>query len=209
MPEILPPKSELSAAKKQEKQKCEAIIENGWQTVLAVGLALLQIRENDLYKDEYDTFDEYCREKWAFTKAHANRMIGAGKVAQILTPTGAKCQFRESQLRPLVPLLAWGEGDNKVDEKMVAEKIKAALQKAETFSENGQVTAKHVQKAVVEFLPPDNGKHKKPRAKQPKAQNNGLELFDLLDKAETAAKDDDMTAVIKILAKLRKGLAEY
>lgn len=207
-PEKLPPLSKLSPAKWKEKQDCETIIENGWQTVLAVGLALLQIRDNELYKDEYATFEDYCGEKWTFTKTHANRMIGAGKVAQILTPIGAKCKYKESQLRPLVPIVVWGH-DKMVDENIVAEKIKAAWQKAETLAENGQVTAKHVQKGVLEFLPPDHDKSQPPQAKQPKAKNDGLELFELLDKAETAAKADDMTAVIKILAKLRKGLAEY
>jgi hypothetical protein len=43
---------------------CEIVIESGWQTFVQVGLALAQIRDGRLYKEEYHTFQAYCRLKW-------------------------------------------------------------------------------------------------------------------------------------------------
>jgi hypothetical protein len=204
------PRPQPSPEKLQELAACEVIIENGWQTVLEVGLALAQIRDGGLYfLDSYESFENYCRDKWSYSKTHANRMIGAGKVAKILTPIGAKCQFKESQLRPLTALVVSDQDDKLIDEQLQAEKVKAAWKKAETLAKTGQVTAKHVKQAVVEFLPPDDGKRKKRQTNKSKAKTHGLDLFDLLDEADAAAKDADMPAVIKILAKLRNGLAEH
>jgi hypothetical protein len=56
------------------------------------------------YRASYRTFEDYCREHWQFSKAHANRMIdAAAEVTNNLTPMGV-IPTNERQLRPLAGL---------------------------------------------------------------------------------------------------------
>ena len=83
--------------------RCEAIIERGLKTFIEVGTALLEIRDNRLYRDTHKTFEAYCRERWGWSHRHANRMIEASEVANNLGPIGPK-PTAESQVRPLARL---------------------------------------------------------------------------------------------------------
>jgi hypothetical protein len=70
-----------------------------------VGTALRIIKEEKLYKETlgFKNFEEYCKERWGFSKTHANRFIASARVTENLTPIGVK-PTSESQTRPLVPL---------------------------------------------------------------------------------------------------------
>ena len=71
----------------------EGIIETGMQTFIEVGEALLEIRNDRLYREQgFATFESYCRERWQWSKSHVNRQIQAAQVVQNLTPIGAKPQ---------------------------------------------------------------------------------------------------------------------
>jgi len=84
-------------------QDCEAVIKAGLATFVDVGNALLQIRDGRLYRDQFDTFEEYCRERWGFNRAHAYRMIEASEVVGVLSPMGDTPR-NERQARALAPL---------------------------------------------------------------------------------------------------------
>jgi hypothetical protein len=86
-----------------ELKRCEAIIERNLKTFINVGNALLNIRDNRLYRDTHKTFETYCRERWGWSKTHANRLVEAASVTQNLTPTGV-IPTNERQLRPLANL---------------------------------------------------------------------------------------------------------
>lgn len=82
----------------------EAVIESGIETFVEVGNALLEIRDNPLYREQgYSSFEAYCRARWHWSKTHANRQIDAARVVQNLTPIGVKPQ-NEAQARELAPL---------------------------------------------------------------------------------------------------------
>jgi hypothetical protein len=83
--------------------ECETAIERGLATFVEVGQALLRIRDERLYRSSHKTFEEYCRERWGWSKTHANRQIEAAGVAQNLTPIGVKPE-NEAQARVLAPL---------------------------------------------------------------------------------------------------------
>jgi hypothetical protein len=61
--------------------RCEKVIERGQQTFLDVGNALLMIREQALYRSDYDTFDDYCLRRWGFSSSRARQFIAAAKTA--------------------------------------------------------------------------------------------------------------------------------
>jgi hypothetical protein len=84
----------------------ERIIEEGLRTFTDVGSALLQIRDGKLYKPQYSSFEEYCRERWDMEHSHAYRLMDSAKVMANLktSPIGEVLPTSESQTRPLASL---------------------------------------------------------------------------------------------------------
>ena len=68
-----------------------------------VGNALLEIRDSRLYRQQFPTFEAYCKERWGMNRRYANRIIEAAGVVESLGPIGPKPQT-ESQTRPLTRL---------------------------------------------------------------------------------------------------------
>jgi phage N-6-adenine-methyltransferase len=87
-----------------ELLECERVIERGLNTFVEVGAALLKIRDSRLYKNNYDTFEDYCRERWGMYRDKADRYIAAAKLVENLTPIGVTLPTNEAQARPLVGL---------------------------------------------------------------------------------------------------------
>ena len=81
----------------------EIIIGRGLQSFFEVGQALATIRDNNLYKAEYKTFENYCRLRWQLTPQHAGRQIKAAEIVKIIEPIGS-IPIAESQVRPLFDL---------------------------------------------------------------------------------------------------------
>ncbi len=63
-------------------EQCECIIARGHQTFIAVGQALLEIRDRRLYRETHATFEAYCRERWGFKRVQAHNYISAAKVVE-------------------------------------------------------------------------------------------------------------------------------
>ena len=51
------------------------------------------------YRSDYETFADYCQERWGFKRAHAYRLISAAKVTE-MSPMGDKITT-ERQAREL------------------------------------------------------------------------------------------------------------
>lgn len=129
---------EFAAAEHVRLMELETEIENGLRTFVDVGNALLEIRDGRLYRQTFGTFEDYCRERWGFTRMHASRLIGAAEVVanvtdrlQIAPPSNIE------QTRPLTAL----EPDQQ----------RAAWQRAVETAPNGKVTAAHVESIAREY----------------------------------------------------------
>lgn len=73
-PEQVEPPSRLA--------ELEAIIErHDKPSFIAIAEALLEIRDNELYKERYGTFEEYYQLRWGFKKSYAYSLMDAGKEA--------------------------------------------------------------------------------------------------------------------------------
>lgn len=99
----LAPNSRLTATESSRLAECEAVIKRGLDTFYAVGSALSEIRESRLYRKGYDTFEDYCQERWGMTRRHVNRLIESSEVVDNLGPIGP-IPSTESQTRELSPL---------------------------------------------------------------------------------------------------------
>lgn len=70
----------LSLTEHSALEAYEGIITEGLHTFVAVGHALLAIREQRLYRAEYATFEDYCRERWALERRRAYQLMDAATV---------------------------------------------------------------------------------------------------------------------------------
>ena len=126
----------ISGAEAERLIGLETVIERGLHTFVDVGTALLEIRDSRLYRTAFDTFEDYCRERWEMTRNYANKMISAAEVAGNLGTIVPILPATESQARPLARL--------EPDEQRIV------WQQAVDTAPNGKVTAAHVQSVVDE-----------------------------------------------------------
>ena len=75
----------------------EMVIERGIKTFAEVGNALLKIRDGRLYRAEFGTFEDYCRERWGFRRQRANELITAALVVDEISSTGTPAPSNEAQ----------------------------------------------------------------------------------------------------------------
>ncbi len=87
-----------------ELQACEAVIRRGFQTFYDVGKAFARIRDARLYRDKFDTFEAYCREKWQYGRDYADRLIAAAEIVTHLQTIDCPLPERETHVRPLIGL---------------------------------------------------------------------------------------------------------
>lgn len=71
----------LTTNEQQRLHALEQVVRRGINVYRDVGDALLQIRDQRLYRAKFSTFERYCAEQWGLSKRHANRVIEAAGVA--------------------------------------------------------------------------------------------------------------------------------
>jgi hypothetical protein len=126
----------LSVEEQNELERCEVVIKQGLETFIEVGKALMIIRDKRLYRKEYGTFENYCKDKWGVSRIHAHRLVESAEVISNLLPVGNILPDSERQARPLT-------------------KIEPELQPIiwnEVVQENETITAQKVEQAVGKYL---------------------------------------------------------
>jgi hypothetical protein len=121
--------------------KLERIIQKGKDTFVEVGNSLGEIRDSKMYRATFKTFNEYCKERWGFSRQNAYEMIVAAEVSHNLSGTPDKTNITAiCQARPLA--------------KLPTEQQPAAWVKAQDIAkkEGGPVAARHVEAAVAEVI---------------------------------------------------------
>lgn len=119
---------------------CERTINAGLKVFYEVGRALLTISDLRLYRTSYATFEQYCKEKWHFSRQHAYRQINAWESYQIVAPSGVT-PTSERQLRAL--------GRLRPEQRPEAWKMASN----EAVANGTEVTNQHVENAVQRLLP--------------------------------------------------------
>ncbi|UYM03442.1 hypothetical protein [Solicola gregarius] len=88
--ESAPDESSVKALTPDERDdltRAEETIERGLTTFVEVGAALARVRDQRLYRDEYGTFDEYCRKRWGLSKGHASDFIARARETVAIATT--------------------------------------------------------------------------------------------------------------------------
>jgi len=127
----------LSRQEQQELAALESTIQRNLSSFYEMGIALMTIRDKRLYRDGFDTFEHYCRERWQFTRMRASQLIAASGVVENVNNCLQK-PTTESQVRPLT--------------KLEPEQQKEVWEKAVQTAPDGKITARHVQKIVNEAM---------------------------------------------------------
>lgn len=129
----------LSVVEQSELQKCEAVIERGLKTFIDVGTALMEIRDERLYREHHGTFEDYCRERWGLSRPRAYQLIDAAGVVGNLSTIVDK-PANEAQVRPLASL--------------PADLQPVVWERAVETAPNGKVTAAHVAETAKKMAEP-------------------------------------------------------
>jgi len=116
----------------------EATIEKNLKSFYEVGFALMQIRDNKLYRETHGTFEEYCKEKWNFNSSRARQLISAAEVTDNIKSVTKVTVLKERQLRALV-------GVKDPDQQ------REVMQRAIETAPEGKVTARHIEETVKEI----------------------------------------------------------
>lgn len=132
-----PEEGNLTAGENETLKECEDIITKGVATFFETGRALLIIQKGKLYRDDYDTFEEYLAERWGIARSTSYAQIEAAKVMETLSSNGGQKVLPENerQVRPLTLL------------KTSADQITAwerACELADGGAASGEVVAKVV-----------------------------------------------------------------
>jgi hypothetical protein len=113
----------------------EATIEKNLKSFYEVGFALMQIRDNKLYRENYITFEHYCKEKWRMSRPRAYQLIAAAEVQDDLS---TNVDISEGQARPLAKLKD-------------PEERREVYERAIETAPEGKVTARHIEETVKEI----------------------------------------------------------
>jgi hypothetical protein len=146
----------LSEAEEQQLGVCEGAIQTGCRSVVEMGLALAEIRDGRLYRNNFSSFEEYCQRRWEFKRGKAHYLISAARICRRIAEIPSLAQpDRESQLRPLLAVSL--------------EDAELAWQYAAQFSSGRPITARMVKRAVKNLhLPLVNVRPAPPPGRQSK-----------------------------------------
>lgn len=128
-------KNQLTKDQRNRRDECIRTVKEGLKTALDVAAALMELRDDKLYLDTNETFEEFCQIVLGIERAHAYRLIGAAEVKESLPKRIADKITNERQARALVS----------VPEEHRVEVIKKA-------AENGPVTEGTIRAAAEVVL---------------------------------------------------------
>jgi hypothetical protein len=99
VPDVIP----LSSSEKRRKQELERVVEAGLQTFIEVAQALRSLRNERLYRQTHESFENYCRDRFGLGRVAIDQTIRAGSVAQTLIESGCVLppNVTEAVIRPL------------------------------------------------------------------------------------------------------------
>lgn len=135
--------TKLSPGERERLAEYVAVVDKSMDSFLAVGAALIGIREGRLYREAHPTFEAFCRNKWSMSRPRAYQLIASTKMVNRLSAdlsTTVDTPTSERQVRPLTALPAAQQA--------------AAWQESVETAPGGRPTAAHVQAVVDKIKTP-------------------------------------------------------
>lgn len=126
----------LTLSEVQRLGELEQVVETGLTVFVNVGNALLEIRDSRLYRQQFATFEAYCRERWGLKERRAYQLLDAAEVVKNLActmvqPTTERQARPLTRLEPEVQREVWQDivatiAPDQITAKIVEEQAKAA-----------------------------------------------------------------------------------
>ena len=140
------PSDKLTSDERATFEKLEEEIDDALFSFVDIGLPLGVIRDQRLYRQHNANFDEYCLDRWGFSRQRASQLIKAARLAEHLSTLVYSEPTNEYQVRPLIGL----PSEDAVKAWKLAEKLSGSqpitgrlVEKAiETIRGDGGITAK-------------------------------------------------------------------
>lgn len=134
----------LSTSERKEWRKSLKTIEKGWKTFVEVGLALRAIRQSRLYREDYESWDAFCRDVVGLSKTEANRQINDVEVVESLqTPNGV---MKAGDVLPLPANRAQVRALSELKDANARRQVWAKVQKV---ADDAPITARVIADAVA------------------------------------------------------------
>lgn len=110
----------------------ETIIERGLATFIEVGTALREIHNLKLYQKDYDTFENYCVQRWGFSRSVGYDYLAAANVAENVGSTLQKdlTLTKAVALAPLTPESQKAFCENEPVKEMSVRELQSRIKKA-------------------------------------------------------------------------------
>jgi site-specific DNA-methyltransferase (adenine-specific) len=162
----------LSTQERKRLAELEQVVEEDLGRFVAVGRALLEIRDQRLYRETHARFRDYLEERWSISRSRGYQLIDAAKVSELVS-TMVDTPPNERQTRELVPLLredeqvlvtVWRElkttyGDNlttasvrdAVDRYVIAERSRLATARSDALRAERQAEDAATGNGIVTF----------------------------------------------------------
>jgi hypothetical protein len=178
---------DFSSDEKVMLEAAEKIIATGLKTFLQVGEALALVRDQRLYRQSHDTFEDYCHSRWNITDRRARQLIDAAAVVTGL-PTGTTVPVNEGQARELVGLdpqeaaTVMQTAEESTGGKVTATAVREA--RRATFSPSGKPDARSTRE-MGESVPPVRARAAR---QSPLPKSYFRNTYDLLKRAESLAR---------------------
>ncbi len=132
--------TQLSTIEQRMLEHHETIINQGKNAVWEVGRSLLTIQRLRLYRKDYASFNEYCRNRWGFGRQRGYELVNAAVVSEQLQSVGVQIDnLNERQLRSVTRLK---DADQRV----------TVMARAQELASGRKMTSRHVEEAVDEQL---------------------------------------------------------
>ena len=87
----------LSTAENDALIGHEQVVREGIKDFIRVGLALKAIRDDRLYRVEFDTFEAYCVKRWGMSRPSAYRTIETSGLVLAMSPMGDILNERQAR----------------------------------------------------------------------------------------------------------------
>jgi len=127
----------LNAKERARYELCKETIKEKMQGSIDLGMALREIRVGKLYREDYDTFDDFLLKEYQLSRSYASRLIGFVEVKESIADSKhADAIVNEAQARAL----------SAVPEENRAKVLKEAVK-------SGEVTAQTIKAAAAEVVP--------------------------------------------------------
>jgi hypothetical protein len=169
--EILPPiqdgeaVSVLDQDEEVELARCERIISSGLRYFVDVGEALRRIQVSRLYRATHDTFEDYVKDRWDYSRQYSYQLIASAQASENVSAIGRHPE-NERQARLLASL----------DSETQIRAWQRALELSK--AEGGKMTARLVEAAIGEIQAEDScGKAPEKTKNNPPAGNADLRNF--------------------------------